>query len=79
MSSVTTVCIAEVRIFDAKSGTAAKFKNKITSNEQMLTDVRLPRTPGSERSNAHCFNVLPVFWQVLLAAGLSFILWLVYN
>jgi len=38
-----TVCIAEVRIFDAGSaGTTAKLKNKRTKNEQMLTDVRLP-------------------------------------
>jgi len=38
-----TVCIAEVRVFDAGSaGTTAKLKNKRTKNEQMLTDVRLP-------------------------------------
>ena len=38
-----TVCIADVRIFDAGSaGTTAKLKNKRTKNEQMLTDVRLP-------------------------------------
>jgi hypothetical protein len=38
-----TVCIAEVRIFDAASDrNCSKIEKQKTKNEQMLTDVRLP-------------------------------------
>jgi hypothetical protein len=59
-----TLCIAEVREFDAgPARTNAKLKNKCTDNEQMFTDAGQAGTNGSQRSNVHCFNVQPVFWQ----------------
>ena len=57
-----TFCICEVRAFIAgQAGPNTKVKNKLTNYDQMVTDVGQVRTNDSKRSNAHCFNVLPVF------------------
>ena len=59
-----TVCIAEVRIFDAGSARNCskieKQKNKKRTNVDRCSSAR---TTDGERSNAHCFSIQPVFWQ----------------
>jgi hypothetical protein len=49
-------------------GTNAKLKNKSINYEQMTIDAGQAGTEDSERSNVHCFNVPPVFWQVVCCA-----------
>jgi len=60
-----TVCIAEVRIFDAGSDRNHSKIEKQKNNKRTNVDqCSSAGTTDGERSNAHCFNVQPVFWQV---------------